>query len=65
MSAKTLKLKDLKLKQWNKYKQTKSIADFNIFKISRDQLRSTHTHTHTHTHKVSRGFFSLDVLSRG
>ena len=41
MTAKTLKLKDLKLKQWNKYKQTKSIADFNIFKISRDQLRST------------------------
>ena len=36
-----MKLKDLKLKQWNKYKQTKSIADFNIFKISRDQLRST------------------------
>ena len=33
MTAKTLKLKDLKLKQWNKYKQTKSIVDFNIFKI--------------------------------
>ena len=41
MTAETLKLKDLKLKQWNKYKQTKSSADFNTFKISRDKLRST------------------------
>ena len=49
MTANTLKLKDLKLKQWNKYKQTKSIADFNIFKISRDQLRST-------TRRLRKGF---------